>query len=696
MPGEDAQAQELAHAKARLSWNALLPFCIVVLLAMALRCWGIGQQSVWRDEYLIIGYLDAVDFNSFLSMFRFWNADNAPLFQLLAYAVYNGVCASTITVRMLSVAASTAAVALLYLLVQRWAGQRAAIIAALLAAISPHHIWYAQAIRPYALLEPLSIISWWTLLEIGARGTRRFWLGHIGANLLLIATHPFSALMFPVQGLYLLPHFWRNPWHMAGWLLSLGCGVIAVILWVRSNAAYVFEATYDHFYLPSWHKVLFDFLGDDAVMRTNEFAFPLVRGPLAAMTEHALGQGVIAISEWALLLVSLTGMASAAIILSTRKLENAGLARFLMLCLLLCLLPSLLLLLASYTWRPIFETRYTTWCTFALYGILGVVIARIPMKVLRVLAAGIALVSVGFQLALFYSGETRPDWNSVATQLRQEAKEHDRVFVGWGGPCDDELLAYAMGVDNDALDVAYSTRALCAKAQEFLGATDGANAWVVVADQGTSLTAPGRLGEFFESPFYRTELKVHPGTSAISVYRVSRGEIRAPGKLPELSPQALAPLLYEYAASQGIEGDRGEIEVALNKAFDSPIPTSKWHYFALALALYDEGEIVAGRMAADTAHWLDYEFPPARLAQAMGMVFAGNVDEAWAEYASALTKDQVWLPLYEPLMRAALADKDAVTAAVELERLEPLGFPYRPLKDMCLAIFPDSPAFRSP
>jgi hypothetical protein len=72
----------------------------------------------------------------------------------------------------------------------------------------------------------------------------------------------------------------------------------------------------------------------------------------------------------------------------------------------------------------------------------------------------------------------------------------------------------------------------------------------------------------------------------------------------------------------------------------------------------------------------------------VGRALAGEREEAWKEFNSALALDRVWIPRYAPLMRAALQERDAVRVGAELERLKSVGFPYRALHNMCRPMLP--------
>jgi 4-amino-4-deoxy-L-arabinose transferase-like glycosyltransferase len=684
--------KELAEQRPAFTQFAMrhAPLLLITLLGILIRCWRIEDQSVWRDEYLIIGYFRATDFAGFLSAWRFWNADNTPLYPVLAYLVYHLGSATTLAVRLFSVCLSSAAIPLLYLLAARMGGRTAALWACAFLAVSPHHVWYAQAIRPYALLEPLALLSWWTMLE-GVR-TRKpgWWLANGTLNLALLWTHPFTAFMLAAEVMFLSLTGWGRWRFLMAWGTWHAAGAVSVALWLWSNREYVLESAVDHYRLPDAGKVLFDLLGDDAVMRTNEFWFPLLHGPVLWFTSAERFLTFQGLFDVGMVLVSVAALVGGAML--WRCIEMRQNLTWL---LLVYLLPIALLLGLSLAWRPLFEARYTTYSSFALYVLLGLLLSRLRNPAMRAALGTMVLVLMGYQIAALLSGGTRPDWNGVAHQIRTDKAPGDLVLSTFGAGCDDELLAYALGVGLDEVAVAYSPREAMLEVETYFnditlkGMREEKQAWVAVQDIATPLSNTGSLLPFLSQALYEVEMTTYPGSSPISLYLIKVRETSYSLTYPPLPQGGVAPLVYPAAESLGMALDPARTEALLANIFEHPIPDSKVHYFLLAMALFEEGgDAELGRAAAEAACQLAGDYPPALFARAVGRALAGEREEAWKEFNSALALDRVWIPLYAPLMRAALQERDAVRVGAELERLKPVGFPYRALHNMCRPMLP--------
>ena len=147
---------------------------ILAWLALALRVFGLGFQSLWRDE------VDALRFATralpeLLETFR-TPGENGPFFFLALQPWLTVGGHSEFALRFPSACAGTLAVPVIYVLVKRLAGRRPALIAALLAATAPYLVWYGQDAKMYAALTLLVPLSLWLTVETAQRGGLWRWL----------------------------------------------------------------------------------------------------------------------------------------------------------------------------------------------------------------------------------------------------------------------------------------------------------------------------------------------------------------------------------------------------------------------------------------------------------------------------------------------------------------------------------------
>ena len=137
-----------APEPARATVTDLCMLAALTLGGAALRAWHLGAASLWYDEALTWqmvqgGWREIIALNA--------TSNSAPpLFALLLGAV-TGPAASEAVLRVPSLIAGVASIPLMYLLAREFLVPRYALLAALLTALAPTQIGYAQQVREYSL-----------------------------------------------------------------------------------------------------------------------------------------------------------------------------------------------------------------------------------------------------------------------------------------------------------------------------------------------------------------------------------------------------------------------------------------------------------------------------------------------------------------------------------------------------------------
>ncbi|HEU5041318.1 MAG TPA: glycosyltransferase family 39 protein, partial [Gemmatimonadales bacterium] len=166
------------------------------LVALGLRCYALGANSLWMDEVATL----QVARNSLVTIPEaalHQNAFEPPLYFWLVHLVTGVAGWSEAALRGLSAVAGAAAVPLLWYLVRELDGSvLAADLAAGLAAVNPLLLWYAQEARPYALVSALGLASLASLAAALRRGRLRYWVGYAGFGALALLSHAV-AVVFP-------------------------------------------------------------------------------------------------------------------------------------------------------------------------------------------------------------------------------------------------------------------------------------------------------------------------------------------------------------------------------------------------------------------------------------------------------------------------------------------------------------------
>jgi 4-amino-4-deoxy-L-arabinose transferase-like glycosyltransferase len=189
-------------------WITIVPL-VITLLALTLRLYRLGAQSLWYDEGVSV-YLARMS----LPQLTAWTADDIqpPLYYYLLHfwLLLFGPSSSEFIVRFPSLFFGVLTVPLMYKMGRHLFGAAAGLLAAFLAAISPLYLWYSQETRMYTLLTFLCLLSSYLLLKALQRKASPYlkgsllWLAFVGANGAAAYTHYFAFFVMAFQGIYLV------------------------------------------------------------------------------------------------------------------------------------------------------------------------------------------------------------------------------------------------------------------------------------------------------------------------------------------------------------------------------------------------------------------------------------------------------------------------------------------------------------
>lgn len=208
---------------------------LVTLLALGLRFYRLDGQSLWYDEAFSV-YLARMDMGEITTRTA---ADiQPPLYYYLLHGWIQLFGDSEFAVRSLSALLGILSVPLAYLLAERLFQNRlAGLLAALLLAISPLHIWYGQETRMYTLLTFLGMLSSYFLLLsmcTSGRGQRiGWWVAYTLTSIAAVYTHYFAFFLLAFHAIYLLISWWAagfRPRHVVLGGLASGLSILLAYL----------------------------------------------------------------------------------------------------------------------------------------------------------------------------------------------------------------------------------------------------------------------------------------------------------------------------------------------------------------------------------------------------------------------------------------------------------------------------------
>ena len=177
-------------------------FIAIFLIAVALRGYHLGTQSLWVDE-LGEGTSAEDDMSRFVTDLR---ADfgAAPL-DYLGVKLFTTVLGhSTIATRSWAFAMGSLGVVLIYVLGSRLFNDRVAgLIAAGMMTFSAFDIYYSQEARFYALAIVAGMLNLYAFLRALDSGAARDWIIYAVCTAIALYSHFFLAALLPVEGVYL-------------------------------------------------------------------------------------------------------------------------------------------------------------------------------------------------------------------------------------------------------------------------------------------------------------------------------------------------------------------------------------------------------------------------------------------------------------------------------------------------------------
>ena len=196
-----------------------------------MRLIGIASRPIWYDEAFAILFSEKGPGQMLygtLAPTGVGSADIHPLgYYTLLWSWMKIFGESLIAVRMLSILAGTASVALVYLIAVELFDPKTAKTAALLMALAPFQIHYAQEIRMYAFLALWLLIATYAYLRGSASGKWRWWIVFGITAALAQYTHNLASFfLIPL----VITSILKRDWKTARSVFFSGCFAILLYL----------------------------------------------------------------------------------------------------------------------------------------------------------------------------------------------------------------------------------------------------------------------------------------------------------------------------------------------------------------------------------------------------------------------------------------------------------------------------------
>ena len=391
----------------------------LVLFAAVVRIIGLGLDSLWFDEVFSVR-IARLRVGEIVSLAA--KDVHPPLYYLLLHFWTTLFGQTESSVRMLSVVFSILTVFFIYRIAFMLFDLRIATCTALLTALSPLQVFYAQEARMYAQLACLSTISVFLFLRWLKDANRLSAVLYVFSTAALLYTHLYAVFIVVAQLIYFVMLFFvsRDTFRRA-WRSYLTMGFITTLLFAP------------------WMLVAFQ----QATRATGHFWIkePDWLAPFRTLIEYCG-------SLWlALLLLPLFGYGVKRCCKQSDVTLIPSLAHLKAFLLLWLILPIALPFILSKLITPFYLTKYTLAASLPFYLLTAVGLTQVRNAVWQCVLAFVICFSLATVLRSDLKTLKRERWGDAAYNVEREAKTGDLVLFNSAG----SLLSYSYYAKRDDL-----------------------------------------------------------------------------------------------------------------------------------------------------------------------------------------------------------------------------------------------------
>jgi uncharacterized membrane protein len=387
------------------SW--LTPICLIAL-ALVLRIYNLGTESIWIDESVSIRQASL----PFMDMIAATARDNyPPLHNVVLHYWMKLFGSSELAVRAPSALFGALAVLMAYLLSNRMFDRYVAGLGAFFLALSQFHIRYSQEARMYSLMALLALVSMYFFVRLLEGHKLRYAIAYVVSSSLLLYTHVYGPFVLLIQNAFIFSLVVFRP---RQYRINLGTWLIVQTLVAAS-------------FVP-WIKVLFTRIS--SIQEGFWVDQPGLRDVLSTLMVYA-GSSQLFIVSVIVIYAGFFGMVkverATEVGQTHNKLANADACFLLILWL---MTPILIPFLISQVLQPIYLTRYTIGGSVAWYILLATGIRFLPGRnfhkyfAVAILAAGTALAVYSF----FSKFPRKENWRTAVEVIEERAASGDSVL----------------------------------------------------------------------------------------------------------------------------------------------------------------------------------------------------------------------------------------------------------------------------
>jgi mannosyltransferase len=388
-----------------------LKIASIMVLAAALRLWGLQAQSLTMDEIA-----DIASTTQSLGGIIHARDGFPPLYGVLLHGWITAFPGEA-SARWLSVIFGVLAIPAMWRLGESIGGERVGTFAALALALSPFHRWSSQEARAYVLYVLLATLALWLFFQAMSTNRWRDWLLYALACTAGFYTHYYFALLPMVAGGLLLLE--RRTWGECkrGVLahVAFAAASLPAIALLRDDLAYQAGYTIDApFNVVTMGYAYFSLIAGYSIG-------PSLR-ELHSLPAHTAGRLML---PWAL------AAGGSVLVLGYAALKTLGWRPAFIRLVALVIVPVIVGGALAVLVGVGFRVRYFAWIAIPLLALIGAGVASARLRSIRLLAAGVLFVL--WNVSIVNRVRVERYWNedvrALGTYLRSASTPSVPVFV---------------------------------------------------------------------------------------------------------------------------------------------------------------------------------------------------------------------------------------------------------------------------
>lgn len=384
----------------RKAIQMIIPILVIAFILRVIKI----DQSLWLDESINVLAAKELPFWEFVSKYPVGDF-HPPLYFGLLWIWGRVFGFSELSVRMPSIILGVATVYITYLLGKKFFTQKTGVIAAILMATAPLHVYYSQEARMYSLAAFSVALSFFALSKM--LDSRKF-IAFYGLSLgLVLYSDYLPYLVLPIQLIYVL-FFERKK--VKDFLIGFVIGLVTVFPWLFIFPEQLINGRQTAVNVPNWAKVV-------GGSNFSNLALVAVKGALGRIsfedkTIYTLISGFI---------LSIFG---GVVLNGFRKLKKE-----LILLSLWLVFPVLVAFLISF-FIPVLAYFRMVFILPALYLLISWGIVNLPKKLFSTVALILLLINF-LSLFIFYTNPKfqREDWKGLVSLINSQTSKQEMLVL---------------------------------------------------------------------------------------------------------------------------------------------------------------------------------------------------------------------------------------------------------------------------